>query len=138
MFINLLRFRFKDGVSEAEKARALEAISRTAKSEAVSFSVVGRDLGEPSEGFTHACCVGIADLRALRRYFDDPLHRAGDLLFLPLVERLRRIAMTDDADPALGEKIQAMHAAKMASDPEWAALLTAIPDLHNVGSTAPR
>ncbi|MBJ6759600.1 Dabb family protein [Myxococcaceae bacterium JPH2] len=138
MFINLLRFRFKDGVSESDKAHALEAISRTAKSEAVSFSVVGRDLGDPSEGFTHAYCVGIADLLALKRYFDDPVHRAGDFLFLPLVGRLRRIAMTDDADPALGEKIQAMHAAKMAGDPEWLALLAAIPEVQNVGSLSNR
>ncbi|NRD67124.1 Dabb family protein [Corallococcus exiguus] len=133
MFINLLRFRFRDGVPEEKKARALEAISRTAKSEAVSFSVVGRDLGNPADGFTHASCVGIADLSALKRYFDDPLHRAGDLLFLPLVGRLWRMALTDDADPALGEKIQAMHAEKMAGDPEWAALLAAIPDLQLKG-----
>ncbi|RKH69031.1 Dabb family protein [Corallococcus llansteffanensis] len=127
MFVNLLRFRFKDGVTEAEQAQALAAITRTSKTDAVSFSVVGRDLGDPAEGYTHAYCVGIADLSALQKYFDAPEHREGDLLFLPRVARLRRIALTDDADPALGEKIQALHREKMAGDPEWAALLAAIP-----------
>ncbi|WP_216618338.1 hypothetical protein [Corallococcus carmarthensis] len=53
--------------------------------------------------------------------------------FLPLVGRLWRMALTDDTDPALGWKIQALHAEKMAGDPEWAALLAAIPDLQLQG-----
>jgi hypothetical protein len=111
MFINLLRFRFKDGVPEDAREATLAAISRTAKSSAVSFSVVGRELGNPREDFT------IADLASLQL----------------LVARPRRIAMTDDADPAPGENSQAMCAAKRVVGPAWASLLSAIPDIQLQG-----
>jgi hypothetical protein len=93
---------------------------------------VGRDLGDPAEGYTHACCVGVADPAALQRYFDDPVHREGDLVFAPLLARLRRRALTDDPDPATGDEIMEMYRRKMAGDPGWAAVLAAIPDFHPV------
>ncbi|PTL79781.1 stress protein [Vitiosangium sp. GDMCC 1.1324] len=130
MIINLLRFSFKEGVTEAEKRRALAAISRTAAVDSVSFSVIGQDLGDPTEGYTHSYCVGIPDLAALDRYLSEPVHREGDFVFAPVVAKLTRVALSDDTDPALSEKLMAIHARKMAADPEWANLLRAVPGMR--------
>ncbi|NRD57034.1 hypothetical protein [Corallococcus exiguus] len=43
------------------------------------------------------------------------------------------MALTDDAAPLLGAKSRAMHAEKMARDPDWAALLAAISDVQLQG-----
>ncbi|WAS89741.1 Dabb family protein [Nannocystis punicea] len=101
MILNVLRFSFKDGAGPEGRTRAMAAPRRTAAMESVSFAVIGQDLGDPAQGFTRAYCVGIADLPALQRYLDDPVHRAGDLVFAPLVARLARVALADDAEPAL-------------------------------------
>jgi stress responsive alpha/beta barrel protein len=129
MIINLLRFRFRDDAGEAEKARALAAIARTAAVEAVAFSAIGQDLGDPAEGFTHAYCVGIPDLEALGRYFDAPVHREGDFLFLPLLAKLVRHSLSTDDDPAMAEKIAAVWRQKVANDEAWVGLFRLIPDL---------
>ncbi|APR80991.1 Hypothetical protein A7982_06338 [Minicystis rosea] len=130
MIINMLRFRFRDGTLREEEARALAAIRRTATMESVSFSAVGQDLGDPADGFTHAYCVGIADLPALQRYFDNPIHREGDFVFIPLLAKLSRTALSDDMAPGLGAEIAAMFQRHMARDPEWARLLAQIPDAN--------
>ncbi|EYF03838.1 Dabb family protein [Chondromyces apiculatus] len=133
MIINLLRFRFRDEVSEAERADALAAISRTASLDAVAFSVIGRDLGDPAAGFTHAYLVAIPGLEALERYFDAPVHRAGDFQFIPLVAKLSRSGFTSDDDPDLGEKIMALWRRKMSADPGWLALFDLVPELSLTG-----
>jgi Stress responsive A/B Barrel Domain len=124
----MMRFRIKDGVGKEELERGLAAVSQIAKMESVSFSTFGRDLGDRAEGYTYAYCFGVADLDALDRYFSDPIHRRGDFAFIPLVAKLLGLTMTDDPDPTIGEKIFAMYNAKMAADPEWAQLLSTIPE----------
>lgn len=130
MIINFLRFRFRDDASPADQERALAAIRRIASSEAVAFSVIGQDLGDPAEGYTHSYCVGIPDLAALERYLSQPAHREGDAIFLPLLAKLARSASSDDLDPALRDKIGALAQQRLQADPEWAALFARIPDLR--------
>ncbi|MCW5831635.1 MAG: Dabb family protein [Labilithrix sp.] len=130
MIINYLRFRFRDDVGEEAKERALVAIRRIASSEAVAFSVIGQDLGDPAAGYTHSYCVAIPDLAALARYLADPAHREGDLIFLPLLAKLARSASSDDNDPALRDKVNALARERLATDPEWAGLFARIPDLQ--------
>lgn len=127
MILNLLRFRFRDGVDDATKERALATIRRTASSKAVAFSVIGQDLGDPSAGYTHSYCVGIHDLDALALYFREPAHSEGDMFFLPLLEKLSRVSSSDDPDPNLRDEIGALFQQKLAAEPEWAALFAAIP-----------
>lgn len=87
---------------------------RTASVESVSFSTVGQSLGDP-DGFTHAYCVGIAGLPALRRYMHDPVHLAGDPQIMP---HLARIAigpeLSDELTPTLDRDILALHEEKVA------------------------
>ncbi|MFI2665237.1 Dabb family protein [Micromonospora carbonacea] len=128
MIVHILRFRFKDETTEAEQAEVLATLRRAASIDPVSFSTVGQDLGDPAEGYTHAYCVGIADLAALERYLHDPVHLAGDAVILPRLAALAGVRLSDDPDPDLGDKIMRMHLAKVAAYPDWARLLDAIPE----------
>lgn len=127
MIVSAQRFRFKPEVTEPQRVAAMAAIVAVSRVESVAFAVVGQDLGDPADGYTHGYLVGIPDLAALARYFDDPVHAEGDRVFLPLVERLSGTGLSDDEDPALREKIVALHARRVERDPEYAALLAAIP-----------
>ncbi|MEU3609516.1 Dabb family protein [Streptomyces sp. NPDC035033] len=123
MIVHMLRFAFKETATEEEREEVLAVIRRTASVESVSFSTVGQLLGDP-DGFTHACCVGIADLPALRRYMHDPVHLAGDPQIMP---HLARIAigpdLSDDMTPTLNRDVLALHEEKVALHPGWAAEL---------------
>ncbi|TDC07544.1 Dabb family protein [Streptomyces sp. 8K308] len=129
MIVNMLRFSFKDETTDEQRAAVLAAMRRTASVESVSFSTVGQDLGDPADGFSHAYCVGIADLESLDRYLYDPVHLAGDFAIAPHLARLSAVRLSDDEDPDLGATIAAMHQKKVATYPEWAALLDAIPNV---------
>lgn len=100
---------------------------RTAGVESAAYGTVGRDLGDPAEEYTHAYCVGVADLDALERYLHDPVHLAGDDVILPRLARLSAVRFTDDADPGTGAGIAELHRAKLAKYPDRERLLTAIP-----------
>lgn len=127
MIVNLLRFRFRDDAAEADREAVLDAMRRTASVESAAFGAVGRDLGDPAEGYTHAYCVGVEDIAALEEYLHDPVHLAGDEVILPGLARLSAVRFTDDADPETGAKIVALHLAKLAKYPDWARQLNAIP-----------
>ncbi|GAA1387791.1 hypothetical protein GCM10009639_13350 [Kitasatospora putterlickiae] len=123
MIVHMLRFAFKETATAEDREHVLAVMRRTASVESVAFSTVGQNLGDP-DGFTHAYCVGIPDLRALRRYMHDPVHLAGDPQIMP---HLARIAigpdLSDDMAPTLAEEILALHDEKVTLHPEWAAEL---------------
>ncbi|WP_327675143.1 Dabb family protein [Kitasatospora sp. NBC_00458] len=124
MIVHMLRFAFKETATEEEREHVLAVMRRTASVESVSFSTVGQDLGDPGDGFTHAFCVGIADLPALRRYMHDPVHLAGDPQIMPHLARLAiGPDLSDDMTPTLAREILALHEEKVALHPEWAAEL---------------
>jgi hypothetical protein len=118
MITNILRFQFRNDVNEEERRQALKVITRTASVEAVAFSSIGQYFGE--DDYTHAYCVSLRDIAALDRYLHEPVHRAGDFQFIPLLARLSRMMVSDDPDPDLTAKIQECWSA--AVDPEWKAL----------------
>ncbi|MFI6789049.1 Dabb family protein [Nonomuraea sp. NPDC050383] len=126
MIVNILRFSFRSGTTEEEKAEVLAAMRRTASVESVSFSTVGQDLGDPAEGYTHAYCVGIADLEALERYMHDPVHIEGDYTIIPRLERLAPARLSDDLDPELAGKVMALHLKKVETYPEWGRLVESV------------
>ncbi|MEE1797443.1 Dabb family protein [Streptomyces sp. JV176] len=128
MIVNILRFSFKDGTTEDEKAAVLATMRRISTLESTSFGVVGQDLGDPAEGYTHTYCVGVEDLAALERYMNDRVLIEGDLGVFPHLQRLSPVRLSDDMDPGLAEKIMELHLARVARSPEWARLLDTIPD----------
>ncbi|WP_052852845.1 Dabb family protein [Streptomyces avicenniae] len=127
MITNVLRFTFKDGTTDDERAEVLALMRRTASVASVTFGSVGHDLGDPAEGFTHAYSASVQDLTALEHYMNDPVHIEGDWTILPRIARLSAVRFTDDPDPEIGPRIGALHAAKLARYPEWDRLLNAIP-----------
>ncbi|MFI9453788.1 Dabb family protein [Amycolatopsis sp. NPDC052450] len=131
MIVQFMRFAFREESTEEQKTRALELIRRTAAVESIAFSTVGRFLGDPAAGYTHAYCFGLADLGALERYMYDPVHLAGDPEILPHYAKLHvGVAVTDDPDPELAAKITAVYEGKLARYPEWERLMTTIPDVR--------
>ena len=128
MIVNILRFSFKDGTTEEQKAEALAAMRRTASVDSVAFSTVGQDLGDPSEGYTHTYLAAVPDLAALERYMHDPVHIAGDFVLMPHLEKISPVRLSDDPDPELNGKVMALHLAKAAKYPEWARLVAALSD----------
>ncbi|MFJ4771602.1 Dabb family protein [Streptomyces uncialis] len=96
--------------------------------ESTVFGVVGGDIGDPAEGFTHTYSAAVTDLGALERYMYDPVHLAGDGVILPRLSRLSAVRFSDDPDPALVERINELYLGKRAGHPEWVRLLDAIPD----------
>lgn len=131
MIVHTLRFAFKDGTTEEQKAQVLALMRQTSSVESVSFATVGQSLGNPAEGLTHAYCVGIEDLAALERYMHDPVHLAGDPEILP---HLARISigpdLSDDMTPELADEIMALHEKKAAMYPEWAAQLEPLVEIQ--------
>lgn len=127
MIVNLLRFAFKESTTPQEREEVLAAMHRTAGVESVAFSTVGRDIGDPDDGFSHAYCVGVTDLGALERYLYDPVHLEGDFVVLPQLERLSAVRFSDDPDPELAARIGVIVQEKLAAHPEWGELLAAIP-----------
>ncbi|GAB2734050.1 Dabb family protein [Amycolatopsis magusensis] len=128
MIVNILRFSFKDGTTDAEKDTVLSAMRRTASVESVAFSTVGQDIGDPAEGFTHTYLAAVADLPALERYMHDPVHLEGDWQILPHIQRMSAVRLSDDPDPELSAKVMALHLAKVAQYPDWGQALQTIPE----------
>jgi hypothetical protein len=127
MIVHVLRFTFKDGTSEEDVAAAVTALERLAASDPVSFSVVGQDLGAPAQDNTVAYCVAFEDLAALERYMlHEPSHPQADAAILPHVAKIAATDLSDDRDPDLGTKIAALHQHRLATDPEFAALLSSV------------
>lgn len=126
MIVHVLRFAFREDAGEAERADALAAVERIASTESVAFRVIGQDLGDPSEGFTHAYCAGFADFDALRRYLLHPEHRALSFRLASRLARMQMVQVSDDLDPGLKQRIVSMHEAWIADDPELGALLASV------------
>lgn len=118
MIVNILRFSFSPETSAEEQAEVLATMRRTASVESVSFATVGQDIN-PGDGYTHAYCVGIADLAALKRYMHDPVHLAGDPSIIPRLAKLSAVRFSDDPDPEIDRKILALHLEKVAIYPDW-------------------
>jgi hypothetical protein len=120
MIINLLRIRFKDGVTVEEQEEVLAVMRRTASLESVAFGAVGKDFGNPADGFTHSYLAAIPDLESLERYMHDPVHISGDELILDKLEQMGAVRFTDDSDPAVGKAVYDIAARKMEQYPAWA------------------
>ena len=119
MIVNILRFSFKDGTTEEDKAAVLAAMRRTASVESAAFGVVGQDIG-PDDGYTHTYCAAVADLPALERYMHDPVHLTGDDLILDKLEKMSAVRFSDDGDPEIGKAVYGVATRKMEQYPEWA------------------
>jgi hypothetical protein len=120
---HVLRFSFKDGISEEDFAASMEAFRRTAQAPTVSFSVVGRYSGNPADGYTHSAVFGLADLATLEGFMYEPAHREADFIVHPHMAKFDGFDISDDDEPDLEAKVMAIQRRRIAADPELAALL---------------
>jgi hypothetical protein len=107
-------------VTVEEQEEVLAVMRRTASLDSVAFGAVGKDFGNPADGFTHSYLAAIPDLEALERYMHDPVHLRGDDLILDKLEQMSAVRFTDDTDPALGQAVYEIAARKMQQYPDSA------------------
>lgn len=123
MIAHVLRFRFKDGISEEDFAASMRAFRRTGQASTVSFSVVGQYSGSPADGYTHSAVFGLADLEALETYMYEPAHREADFIVHPHMAKFDAFDISDEDDPDLEAKITDIQRRRLVADPELAELL---------------
>jgi hypothetical protein len=59
------------------------------------------------------------DIEGYREYIMSPIHRKSDEIGLPVVEKSISMDITDDDDPAIGDKIAEIHRNRFENDPAY-------------------
>jgi Stress responsive A/B Barrel Domain len=124
MIYHQIRFSVKPDVPEAELEANLERLRRLGRElDVVEFWCVGRDFGGE---FEYGAMYALADIDAYRTYMYAPLHLETDAAGLPLVDNFVSLDLTDDADPAIGDKIAQVHSDRFADHPEVLELVASL------------
>jgi hypothetical protein len=66
---------------------------------------------------------------------NSPIHRRSDELGLPITDKFVSMDITDDADPAIGEKIAEIHRTRFENDPALAALVQNLTSYEGSGTS---
>jgi Stress responsive A/B Barrel Domain len=121
-----IRFSVKPEIAAEELEASLERLRRLGRElEVVEFWCVGRDYGGE---FEYGAMYALPDIDAYRTYMYAPLHLETDAAGLPLVDNFVSQDLTDDEDPAIGDKIAEVHRNRFADHPEVLELVA------NIGS----
>jgi hypothetical protein len=111
-----IRFSVKPSVAEDELEASLERLRNLGRElDVVDFWCVGRDFGGE---FEYGAMYALPDVDAYRTYMYAPLHLETDAAGLPLVDNFVSQDLTDDEDPAIGDKIAEVHRDRFADHPE--------------------
>lgn len=131
MICHSIRVAFKPDVTQEQIDHAMAHLARMGREiEAVDHFCVGRDVGGE---FTHGAMFALRTIDDYRDYMLAPIHREMDDIGLPLVATMISQDVTDDEDPQIAEKIQAIHAARFADDPELLKLVEDLPSYQGSG-----
>jgi hypothetical protein len=123
MILHVLRFRFNDGVSEADLAACVAALREVGRADSVSFSTVGDYLGASSEGYTHSAVYALTDLPAFERFMHEPAHRRAEFVVFPNVNDFAVFDIGDGEGSDLSSKTADIWRRRLADDPELAKLM---------------
>ena len=63
-----------------------------------------------------------------------PIHRKSDEIGLPVVEKMISMDITDDQDPAIGDKIQEIHRNRFENDPALVGLVENLTSYQGSGT----
>ena len=74
------------------------------------------------------------DIEGYREYMMSPIHRKSDEIGLPVVDKFISMDITDDEDPAIGEKIAEIHRNRFANDPALAGLVANLTSYEGSGT----
>jgi hypothetical protein len=131
MIYHQIRFSVKPDVSRDELEASLERLRRLGRElEVIESWAVGRDFGGE---FEYGAMYALPDIQAYETYMFAPLHLQTDAAGLPLVDRFVSMDLTDDEDPAIGDKISEVHRKRFASHPEILELVENIPSYTGSG-----
>jgi hypothetical protein len=128
MIFHSIRFTLKPSAPKDQVDLAFEQLYKCGREiRAVQSFCVGRDFGGE---FQYGATYVLKDIDGYREYMLSPIHRKTDELGLPVVDKMISMDITDDQDPAIGDKIAEIHRNRFAND---AALVDLI---GNLGSYA--
>ena len=133
MIFHSVRLSFKPEIPADEREVAIERLRRMGREiEVVESWCVGRDFGGE---FEYGAMYALADIHAYETYMNAPVHLETDAAGLPLVANFVSLDLTDDEDPAIGDKIAKVHSDRFQNRPE---ILGLVEDLDSyTGSGVP-
>ena len=133
MIVHVVRFTLKPNAPKDQVDLAFEQLRKQGREiKAVQLFVVGRDFGGE---FDYGAMYVMKDIEGYREYMMSPIHRKSDEIGLPVVEKFISMDITDDKDPAIGDKIAEIHRNRFENDP---ALRGLVGNLTSYQGTAPR
>jgi Stress responsive A/B Barrel Domain len=133
MIAHIVRFTLKPDVPKDQVDLALEQLRKQGREiPAVQSFVVGRDFGGE---FDYGAMYIMKDIEGYREYMMSPIHRKSDEIGLPLVEKFISMDITDDKDPAIGDKIAEIHRNRFANDPALAGLVQNLSSYEGSGTS---
>ena len=121
MIYHSIRISTKPDAPKDQVEAALELLRRMGREiEAVESWCVGRDFGGE---FDYGAIFALKDIQAYKAYMLAPLHRQTDAVGLPIVDKMMSQDLTDDEDPAIGDKIREIHRSRFENDAELLGLI---------------
>ncbi|MEW2452174.1 Dabb family protein [Streptomyces parvulus] len=133
MIYHQIRLAMRPDASRDKVEEALEMLRNMGREiDAVAYWAVGRDVGGD---FDYGAVFAVEGIEGYRAYMHPPLHRRVDEIGLPLVRHMVSHDLTDDEDPATGERIRQIHAERFAADPALVELIEGLGSYQ--GSSAP-
>ena len=131
MIYHQVRFVLKPEAPNEQVEVALELLRRMGRElDVVEFFCVGRDFGG---AFTVGALYALKDIKAYETYMNAPLHLQIDRAGLPLVSNMISQDLTDDEDPAIGEKIVEIHRVRNAKHSDVADLIGSLGSYEGSG-----
>jgi Stress responsive A/B Barrel Domain len=134
MIYHQIRISMKPDAPKDQVEYALELLRRLGRElDVVEFWAVGRDFGGE---FEYGAMYALKDTEAYATYMHAPLHRKIDEIGLPLVQSMISQDLSDTMDPAVGERIAAIHANRFANDPALRDLVEGIGSYEGSGTAS--
>ncbi|WP_433158141.1 Dabb family protein [Kribbella sp. CA-247076] len=132
MIYHQIRISMKPTAPKAEVENALELLRQLGRDlDVVEHWAVGRDFGGE---FEYGAMYALKDIDAYHTYLHAPLHRKIDEVGLPLVDNMISQDLTDDEDPEIGAKIDALHADRFANDAALVDLVSGLGSYEGSGA----
>jgi hypothetical protein len=134
MIVHIVRFTLKPDAPKDQVDLAFEQLRKQGREiNAVQSFVVGRDFGGE---FDYGAIYVMKDIEGYLEYMMSPIHRKSDEIGLPLVDKFISMDITDDKDPAIGEKIAEIHQNRFENDPALAALVQNLSSYEGSGTSS--
>ena len=132
MITHIVRFTLKPNAPKDQVDLAFESLRKQGREiKAVQLFCVGRDFGGE---FDYGAVYVVKDIEGYREYMMSPIHRKSDEIGLPVVDKFISMDITDDEDPAIGEKIAEIHRNRFANDPALAGLVASLTSYEGSGT----